>query len=337
MGEVVVVSGASAGVGRATAVEFAKRGSSVGLIARGRAGLEGARKDVEAAGGHGHYVIADVADPDEVEAAARNIEDELGDIDIWINVAMVTVYAPFWQLTPEEYRRVTDVTYLGSVWGLQTALRRFRPRNRGTIVQVGSALGYRGIPLQSAYCGAKHALNGVVDTVRTELMHEGGDVRLSVVQLPGLNTPQFSWGRSKLDKHPKPMSPIFQPEVAARGIHYAAYAGRREVWVGYSTAGTILADRVASGLLDTYLARNAVSGQKTDRDANDRRPDNLFEPIDEDVDYGAHGAFDKQAKNASLQLLASRNRGKVAVAALAVGAAAATAVVRGIRGDEGGS
>lgn len=333
MGDVVAISGASAGVGRAAAVEFAKRGASVGLIARGRAGLEGALADVEAAGGRGHAVVADAADPDRLEAAARDIEAALGDIDIWVNVAMVTVYARMWDLSPEEFRRVTDVTYLGSVWGIQTALRRFRPRNRGTIVQVGSALAYRGIPLQSAYCGAKHALNGVVDSVRTELVHEGSDVRLSVVQLPGLNTPQFGWGRSKLEAHPKPMSPIFQPEVAARAIHYAAYAGRREVWVGYSTAGTVLADRVGSGLLDRYLARTAVSGQESDRDADDRRPDNLFEPVDDEVDHGAHGAFDDEAKDSSLQLLASRNRGKVAVATLAAGVAAATAVARVVRAD----
>lgn len=331
MSEVVAIIGASAGVGRATAVEFGRHGAEVGLVARGRAGLEGAAEEVRSAGGSAHTVVADASDPDQIEAAAREIEDTFGEIDIWINVAMVTVYAPFWEVTPEEFRRVIDVTFLGSVWGMQTALRRFRARNRGRIVQVGSALAYRGIPIQSAYCGAKHALNGVIDSLRTELMHEDSDVSLSVVQLPGLNTPQFRWGRSKLSKHPKPMSPIFQPEVAAEGIYFAAHSDRREVWVGYSTAGTVLADRVSSAALDHYLAENAWSGQQTDR-AFETRYDNLFEPADEDEDFGTHGPFDDQARSSSVQLWATRNRGKLIAAGVAL-AAAGVAAVTALGGD----
>ncbi len=320
--ETVVITGASAGVGRATAVEFARRGARVGLLARGRAGLEAAAKEVEQAGGQAHIVRCDVADADQVEAAAREIEEAFGPIDTWVNNAMVTVYARFHELTPEEYERVTDVTYLGSVYGTMAALRRFRSRDRGTIVQVGSALSYRGIPIQSAYCGAKHAINGFLESVRTELMEEDSDVHISVVQMPALNTPQFQWGRSKLDKNPQPVPPIFQPEVAAGAVYFAAHSDRPEIYVGGSTVQTILGNKVASSLVARYLAWQGVESQETDEDTRPDRPDNLFEPADEEADYGIHGPFDDRAKDSSLQFTLNRNRGKVAAVGAAIGAAA---------------
>ena len=320
--ETVVITGASAGVGRATALEFARRGARVGLLARGQAGLEGAAKEVEQAGGQAHTVRCDVADAEQVEAAARDVEDAFGPIDIWINNAMVTVYSRFHELTPEEFDRVTDVTYLGSVYGTMSALRRFRTRNRGTIVQVGSALSYRGIPIQSAYCGAKHAINGFLESVRTELMHEDSDIRLSVVQMPALNTPQFEWGRSKLDKNPQPVPPIFQPEVAARAVYFAAHSDRPEIYVGGSTVQTILGNKVASSLVARYLAWQGVESQKTDEGTRPDRPDNLFEPADQDEDYGTHGPFGDRAQDSSLQFALDRNRGKVVAVGAALGAAA---------------
>jgi NAD(P)-dependent dehydrogenase (short-subunit alcohol dehydrogenase family) len=325
MSEVVAITGASAGVGRACAVRWARRGASVGLIARGREGLEAAVDEVRRAGGRAYPVVADVADVDEVEAAAASIEAELGELDVWVNNAMATVYSPFTELTPDEFRRVTDVTYLGSVWGLMAALRRMRTRDRGTIVQVGSALAYRGIPLQGAYCGAKHALNGLVDTVRTELLHEGSNVHLTIVQLPAVNTPQFRWGRSKLDHEPQPVPPIYQPEVVADGIYFAAHTRRREVWVGASTAGTIVGNRLGSGLLDRYLARTGVSSQQTEEATPPDRPDNLFDPVE--GDFGAHGPFDERAKDQSWQLWATQHRGKLAAAGLAVAASSALVAI----------
>src|SRR5712692_4072466 len=279
--QTVVVTGASAGIGRATARLFGERGASVGLIARGQAGLDGAARDVEEAGGKALAVSADVADYEQVTAAARQIEERLGPIDVWVNVAFTSVFAPFAQITAEEFRRVTEVSYLGFVYGTMAALSRMRPRGRGTIVQVGSALGERSIPLQSAYCGAKHAINGFTSSLRCELLHDKSRVHVTVVQMPAVNTPQFSWVRSKLPRHPQPVPPIYQPEVAARGVVYAAdHPRRKQYFVGASTAATILANRVAPALLDRYLARTGYASQETGEPEGDR-PDNLWEPVDD--------------------------------------------------------
>src|SRR5438552_2268459 len=240
MTQTVVITGASGGIGRATARLFGERGASVGLIARGRAGLEGAAREVEAAGGTALPIEADVADHAQVEAAAGQVEEKLGPIDVWVNCAFASVFAPFWEITPDEFRRITEVSYLGFVYGTMAALTRMRARDAGTIVQVGSALGERSIPLQSAYCGAKHAINGFTSALRCELLHEGSRVAVTVVQMPAVNTPQFSWVRSRLPRHPQPVPPIYQPEVAARAVVMAAaHPRRREYWVGSSTVATI--------------------------------------------------------------------------------------------------
>jgi NAD(P)-dependent dehydrogenase (short-subunit alcohol dehydrogenase family) len=323
--QTVAITGASAGIGRAAARLFAGRGDRVALIARGRAGLEGAAADVQRAGGSALVVPADVADFGQVEAAARQIEDTLGPIDVWVNVAFSSVFAPFAEITPEEYRRVTEVTYLGFVYGTMAALARMRARDRGAIVQVGSALGDRGIPLQSAYCGAKHAVNGFTESLRCELLHDKSNIHVTVVQMPAVNTPQFSWVRSRLPRHPQPVPPIYQPEVAARGVVYAAdHPQRKQYFVGASTAATILANRIAPALLDRYLARTGYSSQQTGERAA-ARPDNLWEPVDEPRgdDYGAHGQFDSRSHSRSAQLLLSQHP----VAAMAAGAAAAMAGV----------
>ena len=321
---VVVVAGASAGVGRATAVQFARKGWDVGLIARGRRGLEGAAADVREAGGRAHIIACDVADAHAVDAAATEFERELGPIDTWVNNAMVTVFGPFDGLEPEEFERVVDVTFLGSVWGTHAALKRMKPRGEGVIVQVGSALGERGIPLQSAYCASKHALNGFIDSVRTELMSEDTDVSLRVAQMPAMNTPQFAWGRNHLDAHPQPVPPIFQPEVAAEAVYHLATHPRREIWVASSTVGTILGDRVSDDLMDNYLARNGIASQKTSDKQRPTTRDNLFDPVDDDLDLGAHGPFDDAAKGRSLQFEVARRRGVLATlgVSLAAGAAA---------------
>jgi NAD(P)-dependent dehydrogenase (short-subunit alcohol dehydrogenase family) len=319
--QTVAITGASAGIGRAAARLFAQRGDRVGLIARGHAGLEGAARDVEQAGGSALAVPADVADFSQVEAAARRIEDSLGPIDVWVNVAFASVFAPFAEITPEEFRRVTEVTYLGFVHGTMAALARMRERDRGVIVQVGSALGARSIPLQSAYCGGKHAVNGFTESLRCELLHDKSNVRITVVQMPAVNTPQFSWVRSKLPRHPQPVPPIYQPEVAARAVLYAAdHPRRKQYFAGGSTAATILANRVAPALLDRYLARTGYNSQQTgERDSG--RPDNLWKPVDEPRgdDYGAHGEFDGRSHPRSAQLLLSHHP----VAAMAAGAATA--------------
>jgi NAD(P)-dependent dehydrogenase (short-subunit alcohol dehydrogenase family) len=304
--QVIVVTGASAGVGRAIARRFADEGASIALIARGRERLDAAAGEVEGAGGRALVLPLDVADSDAVEKAAEETEERLGPIDVWVNNAMVTVFATVAETSPEEFRRVTEVNYLGSVWGTMAALRRMRPRNRGTIVQVGSALAYRGIPLQATYCGAKHALQGFLDSLRTELLHEGSKVRVTTVHLPALNTPQFSWGRTKLSREPQPVPPIFQPEVAAEAVVWAARNPRRELWVGWSTVQAIVGNKIAPGVVDLYLARMGVGAQQTDDPVQPDRPDNLFEPAP--GDFAAHGRFDDRSKSRSAQLWAATHR-----------------------------
>jgi NAD(P)-dependent dehydrogenase (short-subunit alcohol dehydrogenase family) len=304
--KVVAITGGSAGVGRATAVRFAREGYAVGILARGRDRLEAARNEIEAAGRRGLAVSVDVADADAVDDAATQIENELGPINVWVNNAMATVFAPFSETEPGEFRRATEVTFLGSVWGTMSALRRMRPRDRGVIVQVGSALAYRGISLQAAYCGSKHALHGVFESLRTELMHEGSNVRLTMVQLPALNTPQFTWSRAKLPRQPQPVPPIFQPEVAAEAIVFAAHHPRRELIVGWPTVKAIVGNAVAPGVVDRYLADEGFAGQQTEHPLGHDRPGNLFEPAE--GDQGAHGPFDAQAKSFSMQLWASKHR-----------------------------
>ena len=306
MAEVVVITGASAGAGRATVREFARRGAWIGLIARGRDGLEAAAREVEEAGGRALVLPCDVADAGEVEAAAARVEAELGPIDIWINNAMASVFSPIVEITPQEFRRVTDVTYHGTVHGTMSALRRMLPRDRGTIVQVGSALAYRGIPLQSAYCGAKHAVQGFTESLRCELLHDGSRVHVTMVQLPALNTPQFSWVKSRLPREPQPVPPIFQPEVAARAIHYAAYARRREMSVGFPTVQAIYGNALAPGFADRFLARTGYEAQQTNDLVAPGRRDNLWEPVP--GDHGAHGSFDGRAKSFSVQSWLNQHR-----------------------------
>jgi NAD(P)-dependent dehydrogenase (short-subunit alcohol dehydrogenase family) len=318
MGQVVVVTGASAGVGRAIVRRFAEKGADLGLIAREPDRLEAAVREVQ---GHGRRALAvptDVADAEAVDSAAARIEEELGAIDVWVNSAMATVFAPILETTPDEYRRATETTYLGSVWGTMAALRRMLPRDRGVVIQVGSALAFRGIPLQAPYCGAKHALQGFLDSVRTELRHRGSKVRVTAVHLPALNTPQFSWGRTKLPRHPQPVPPIYQPEIGAEAVVWAAKNERRELWVGGSTVATILGQRLAPGLLDRYLARSGVSDQQTDERVRPDRPDNLFEPAP--GDWQARGVFDGRAHDRSVQLWVTTHRGPLALVAAATAA-----------------
>src|SRR5215467_14020934 len=317
--EIVVITGASAGVGRATVRAFARRGAHIGLVARGRDGLEGACKDVEALGGQALVLPTDVADADQLEAVAAAVEAHLGPIDIWVNNAMASVFSPIKEMTPAEFRRVTEVTYLGYVYGTLAALKRMLPRDRGVIVQVGSALAYRGIPLQSAYCAAKHAIQGFTESLWCELLHDKSNVKVTMVQMPALNTPQFGWVKSRLPHKAQPVPPIFQPEVAARAIHYAAHHGRREMYVGMPTVA-IVGAKVAPGLLDHYLARTGYESQQTDEPADANRPNNLWEPVP--GDHGAHGVFDDRASDHSLQLWADTHRGLLALAGLGlVGAA----------------
>jgi len=320
--EVVVITGASGGIGRATARKFAADGARIALIARGRRGLEAAARDVEQAGGEAIALLAvDVSDHDQVQAAASAAEDAFGPIDVWVNDAMVTVYAEFLDIEPAEFRRATDVSYLGMVWGTRAALQRMLPRDHGSIVQVCSAMSYRGIPLQAPYCGAKHACKGFTESVLTELLGRNAKVQVSMIQLP-VNTTQFTWGRTKLPKQTRPVPPIYQPEVAADAIHYAAHHRRRQIYVGIPTAMNILGERVAPWLLDRYLAKTGYKLQMTDHDLDPHGHDNLFEPVDED--RGSHGPFDEQAHGVSPQYeLAKRRSLLLAGAGLAVAGAAA--------------
>jgi NAD(P)-dependent dehydrogenase (short-subunit alcohol dehydrogenase family) len=323
--KVVVVTGASAGVGRAVARAFARRGAHLALLARGRDGLDAACAEVEAAGGRALPLVTDVADPEQVEDAAACVERRLGPIDVWVNDAMTTVFSPVHRLTADEFRRVTDVTYLGTVYGTMAALSRMRPRNRGVIVQVGSALCYRSIPLQSAYCGAKSAVRGFTDSLRSELHHDRCRVKLTMVHLPAINTPQFETTRIHMDRHPQPVPPIYQPEIAAEAIVSAARRPRREVWVGLPTIKAILGQRFIPGLLDRYLARAAYDGQLLDEPADPNRPDNLFSPLP--GDHGAHGRFDDRAKVRSLQMWVNTRRGRI-VAGVALAGLAGAALSR---------
>jgi NAD(P)-dependent dehydrogenase (short-subunit alcohol dehydrogenase family) len=330
MSQVVVVTGASGGVGRAVARAYGRRGAAVALLARGRAGLDAAADDVRDAGGHALVVPTDVADADAVSAAAETAERELGPVDVWVNTAFSAVFAPFERIGAAEYRRATEVTYLGYVYGTMAALRLMRPRDRGVVVQVGSALAYRGIPLQSAYCGAKHAIQGFNESLRCELLHERSGVRVTMVQLPAVNTPQFSWVLSRLARRPQPVPPIYQPELAARAVlHAADRPRRREYWVGTSTALTLVANAVAPGLLDRYLARTGYDAQQTDTPQGPDRPANLWRPADRSRDFGAHGAFDADAHSRDPQPWASRHHGLLGAAALlTAGAAAAVGLAR---------
>jgi NAD(P)-dependent dehydrogenase (short-subunit alcohol dehydrogenase family) len=338
MTQTVVITGASAGIGRATARHFGRRGANVALIARGEAGLEGAAREVREAGGHALPIPTDVADFAAVQRAADRAERELGPIDVWVNVAFTSVFAPFKEIKPEEFKRVTEVSYLGFVYGTKVALGKMLPRDRGTIVQVGSALGYRSIPLQSAYCGAKHAINGFTESVRVELLHDHSNVHITTAQMPAVNTPQFSWVRSRLPRHPQPVPPIYQPEVAAQGIVFAAdHPEHKEYWVGASTVGTIFAQKFAAPVLDRYLARTGYSSQQTgDKPAPDG-PGNLWHPEDEEPgeDHGAHGVFDNEAHRGSMQLWVAQHIDSVASKTASTVGSAASKAMAAIRGGTG--
>lgn len=311
--KVVVITGASGGIGRVTAWEFAKQGAKIALLARSEAQLEATKKEVEERGGTALTIPCDVADHLAVEYAADLAEKELGEIDVWVNNAMASVFAPFKEITPEEFKRVTDVTYLGTVYGAKAALKRMSPRNRGSIVFVGSALAYRGIPLQSAYCGAKHGIQGFYDSLRSELMHDESNIKTCMVQLPGVNTTQFGWVLSKLPNKPKPMGKVYQPEVAARAIVFAAAHNRREIFVGYPTFEAIIGNKIAPWLGDFVLAKTGFKGQQTATPADPNRKNNVWEPVP--GDQGAHGDFGQDASTTSYTLWASMNRGLVSLLA----------------------
>jgi short-subunit dehydrogenase len=308
--EVVVVTGASAGLGRAIARHFGSKRASVGLLARGVDGLEGAKREIEAAGGSALVLPTDVADPDAVEAAASKVEEQFGPIDVWVNNAMASVFSPVKEMRAEEYKRVTEVTYLGVVYGTLSALKRMLPRDRGTIVQVGSALAYRSIPLQSAYCAAKHAISGFTDSLRCELIHDHSNVRITMVHMPALNTIQFEWVKSRLRRRAQPVPPIFQPEVGAKAVYWAAHHNRREVFVGMPTVAAIEGNKIAPGLLDRYLGKTGYDSQQTNEPEDPNRPNNLWEPVP--GDHGAHGRFGDRSHPRSYELWAARYRNWIA-------------------------
>jgi len=304
--EVVVITGASAGIGRATARLFGKRRAKVGLIARGIDGLEAAKREIEALGGEAIVLPLDVADHDAMDAAAAKVEEAFGPIDIWINNAMLSVFSPIMEMTADDYRRVTDVTYHGYVWGTLAALRRMRPRDRGTIVQVGSALAYRGIPLQSAYCAAKHAVQGFHDSLRSELIHDGSHVNVVMVQMPAVNTPQFRWVKSRLPRKAQPVPPIFQPEMAADAILWSAFSNRREVNVGWPASKAIVGNSFFPGYGDSYLAKHGYDAQMVDEPEDPSRSNNLYGPLP--GDHGAHGVFDAEARTVSIEMELNKRR-----------------------------
>ncbi len=334
-GQVVAVTGASGGIGRASAIEFGRAGATVALLARGETGLEGAAREVEAAGGSAMVVPTDMADNDQVVAAVERIERELGPVEVWVNDAFTSVFARFDDIEPAEYKRVTEVTYLGYVYATMAILPRMKQRGRGTIVHVGSALAYRGIPLQSPYCGAKHATQGFHEALRCELLHDKSPVHVTMVQMPGVNTPQFRWVRSRLPKKAQPVPPIYQPEVAGRAVVYAAaHPKRREYWVGGSTMGTLAGNAIAPGILDRYLAKTGFSSQQVDERRPEDSADNLFEPADRDQDWGSHGAFDDKAKARSRQLWFSHHHGLLAAAGAGALALAGSVLSRAAGGDD---
>ncbi|HZC38330.1 MAG TPA: SDR family oxidoreductase [Sphingomicrobium sp.] len=329
---IVVVTGGTAGIGRAAVREFARNGFDVAILARGHDGLEATRREVEEMGRRALAIPADVADPNAVEDSADRIERELGPIDVWVNNAFAGIFARFMDVTPDEYERATQVTYLGQVNGTRAALKRMLRRNRGKIVLVGSALAYRGIPLQSAYCGAKHAIQGFLDSVRSELLHDKTQVTITMVQMPGVNTPQFDWIRAKLPGKPRPIGKVFQPEVAARAIYFAAHTDRKEVLVGGPTVQAIWGNKVASPLLDDYLAEVGFKGQQDPQPVSPDRKDNLFEPVP--GDHGAHGRFDDQAVDTSTELWISEHKKELGLAALGAAAVAGVGFMLAARGDK---
>jgi NAD(P)-dependent dehydrogenase (short-subunit alcohol dehydrogenase family) len=325
--QVVVITGASAGVGRAIVQAFAKRGAHIGLLARGHDGLEGARREVEEFGGKALVIPTDTSDADQVEAAATKVEETFGPIDIWINVAMASVFSPVKEMKPEEYKRVTEVAYLGYVYGTLAALHRMLPRDRGRIIQIGSALAYRGIPLQSAYCGAKHAIQGFTESLRCELIHDKSNVKITMVQLPAVNTPQFGWVKSRLPHKAQPVPPIFQPEVIADGVTYVADHYRRQLFIGLSTVIVIQGNKLFPGFGDWYLGKTGFKSQQTSQPADPNARNNLWKPVDDDKDYGAHGTFDARAMGKSRQVWVDTHRSLLGLVGAGVAGAITAAVI----------
>ncbi len=323
--EVVVITGASAGVGRAIARAFGRRGAHIGLLARGHAGLEAARREIEEYGGKAIAIPTDVADPEQVEAAATQVEEHFGPIDVWVNDAMESVFSPFKEIEPKVYKRVTEVAYLGFVYGTMAALHRMLPRDKGRIIQIGSALAYRSIPLQSAYCGAKHAIKGFTDSIHCELIHDKSNVKITMVQLPAVNTPQFGWVKSRLPRKPQPVPPIYQPEVIADAVTWVTDHYRRELFIGFNTAVIIQGNKVFPAFGDWYLGKTGYQSQQISQSVDPHRQSNIWEPVDEDQDYGAHGSFDQKARRKSWQLWADTHPGTLAL----IGAAGIAGIVGG--------